>query len=71
MTMPTDSVKASIVSMLSVKFMYQSSANVAMMIAGVMTFADKGYQGAEGTIRTPFKRPLDPSLDGRDFVRIG
>jgi hypothetical protein len=28
----------------------------ALTAAGVMTFADKGYQGAEGTIRTPFKR---------------
>ncbi len=24
--------------------------------AGVRTFADKGYQGAGGTVRTPFKR---------------
>ncbi|GAB7048324.1 hypothetical protein JCM9534A_34500 [Catenuloplanes indicus JCM 9534] len=24
--------------------------------ANVMTFADKGYQGAGGTVRTPFKR---------------
>ncbi|GGM81236.1 hypothetical protein GCM10007977_098300 [Dactylosporangium sucinum] len=23
---------------------------------GVTTFADKGYQGAGGTVRTPFKR---------------
>ncbi len=35
MTMPTERVKASIVSMLSVKFMYQSSANVAMIEVGI------------------------------------
>jgi hypothetical protein len=28
----------------------------ALASANVMTFADKGYQGAGGTIRTPFKR---------------
>lgn len=28
----------------------------ALTSAGVKTFADKGYQGAGGTIRTPFKR---------------
>ncbi|MEV0200317.1 transposase family protein, partial [Nonomuraea sp. NPDC050691] len=28
----------------------------ALTGAGVKTFADKGYQGAGGTIRTPFKR---------------
>lgn len=28
----------------------------ALTKAGVMTFADKGYQGAGGTVRTPFKR---------------
>ncbi len=28
----------------------------ALTQAGVMTFADKGYQGAGGTVRTPFKR---------------
>jgi DDE superfamily endonuclease/Helix-turn-helix of DDE superfamily endonuclease len=28
----------------------------ALNSAGVMTFADKGYQGAGGTVRTPFKR---------------
>ncbi|MBO3751268.1 transposase family protein [Streptosporangiaceae bacterium NEAU-GS5] len=28
----------------------------ALTAAEVMTFADKGYQGAGGTIRTPFKR---------------
>lgn len=28
----------------------------ALTEAGVMTFADKGYPGAGGTIRTPFKR---------------
>jgi hypothetical protein len=28
----------------------------ALTKAQVMTFADKGYQGADGTIRTPFKR---------------
>ena len=28
----------------------------ALTIANAMTFADKGYQGAGGTIRTPFKR---------------
>lgn len=28
----------------------------ALTGADVMTFADKGYQGAEGTIRVPFKR---------------
>ncbi len=27
----------------------------ALTANGVMTFADKGYQGAGGTIRTPFK----------------
>ena len=35
MTMPTDSVSASIVSMLSVKPMYQTSANVAMIEVGI------------------------------------
>jgi hypothetical protein len=35
----------------------------ALTHAGMMTFADKGYQGAGGTVRTPFKshhrrRPL-------------
>jgi DDE superfamily endonuclease/Helix-turn-helix of DDE superfamily endonuclease len=28
----------------------------ALTAADVMTFADKGYQGAGGTVRTPFKR---------------
>jgi hypothetical protein len=28
----------------------------ALTSADVMTFADKGYQGADGSIRTPFKR---------------
>lgn len=28
----------------------------ALTTAGIKTFADKGYQGAGGTIRTPFKR---------------
>ncbi len=28
----------------------------ALTIADVMTFADKGYQGAHGSVRTPFKR---------------
>ncbi|MBB2747096.1 UNVERIFIED_ORG: hypothetical protein FHR35_006975 [Microbispora rosea subsp. rosea] len=28
----------------------------ALTANGVMTFADKGYQGAGGTVRTPFKR---------------
>ncbi|WP_255363787.1 transposase family protein [Actinoplanes sp. TFC3] len=28
----------------------------ALTTAGVMTFADKGYQGARGSVRTPFKR---------------
>jgi hypothetical protein len=27
----------------------------ALTHAGMMTFADKGYQGAGGTVRTPFK----------------
>ncbi len=27
-----------------------------MTSADVMTFADKGYQGARGSVRTPFKR---------------
>ena len=35
MTMPTDSVNASIVSMLSVKPMYQMDPNVAMMDVGI------------------------------------
>ncbi len=26
-----------------------------------MTFADKGYQGAGGSVRTPFKRPPAPA----------
>jgi hypothetical protein len=28
----------------------------ALTSADVMTFADKGYQGARGSVRTPFKR---------------
>ncbi|GAA0736734.1 hypothetical protein GCM10010199_58070 [Dactylosporangium roseum] len=28
----------------------------ALRSTDVMTFADKGYQGAGGTVRTPFKR---------------
>ena len=28
----------------------------ALTAADVMTFADKAYQGAGGTVRTPFKR---------------
>lgn len=28
----------------------------AVTNADVMTFADKGYQGAHGSVRTPFKR---------------
>ncbi|GAB2443684.1 hypothetical protein GCM10027187_03470 [Streptosporangium sandarakinum] len=28
----------------------------ALTVNGVPTFADKGYQGAGGTVRTPFKR---------------
>jgi len=28
----------------------------ALIAAGVSAYADKGYQGAGGTIRTPFKR---------------
>ncbi len=30
--------------------------NDALTSADVMTFADKGYQGAHGSVRTPFKR---------------
>ena len=38
----------------------------ALGAANVMTFADKGYQGAEGTIWTPFKRhPQRPRLSNR------
>ncbi|MDT5033307.1 MAG: hypothetical protein QOC94_3478 [Actinoplanes sp.] len=33
----------------------------ALSNADVMTFADKGYQGAGGTIRTPFKRAPPPA----------
>jgi hypothetical protein len=42
----------------------------ALTSANVMTFADKAYQGARGTVRTPFKRhryrpkPV-PSAEGR------
>jgi hypothetical protein len=28
----------------------------ALSAAQVMTFADRGYQGADGSVRTPFKR---------------
>ena len=41
---------------------YRSSAPILSRItdaltgAVVMTFADKGYQGARGSVRTPFKR---------------
>ncbi len=31
----------------------------------VMTFADKGYQGARGSVRTPFKRRFRPKLSRR------
>ncbi|MFB9876650.1 transposase family protein [Planobispora siamensis] len=35
----------------------------ALTVAGIKTFADKGCQGAGGTIRTPFKRhPHRPRL---------
>jgi hypothetical protein len=39
MTMPTESVSASIVSMLSVKPMYQTSAKVATIEVGIATAA--------------------------------
>ncbi|GAA3913767.1 hypothetical protein Aau02nite_63500 [Amorphoplanes auranticolor] len=29
---------------------------IALLSANVVTFADKGYQGARGSVRTPFKR---------------
>ncbi|WP_440065447.1 transposase family protein [Streptosporangium sp. OZ121] len=44
----------------------------ALTRAGVKTFADKGYQGAGGTIRTPFKRHRHrpwPSRGQRDVNR--
>lgn len=38
----------------------------ALTSAEVMTFADKAYQGAGGTVRTPFKRDLyRPKLSAR------
>jgi DDE superfamily endonuclease len=38
----------------------------ALTSADVMTFADKGYQGAGGTVWTPFKRqPQRPRLSRR------
>ncbi|GAA4102493.1 hypothetical protein HNR30_009104 [Nonomuraea soli] len=38
----------------------------ALTRAGIKTFADRGYQGAGGTIRTPFKRHRHRSLLSRD-----
>ena len=38
----------------------------ALTHADVMTFADKGYQGARGSVRTPFKRRrFQPKLSHR------
>jgi hypothetical protein len=38
----------------------------ALAIAGLMTFADKAYQGAGGAVRTPFKRHrYRPNLSAR------
>ena len=38
----------------------------ALTSADVMTFADNGYQGARGSVRTPFKRRcFRPKLSGR------
>lgn len=38
----------------------------ALTSADVMTFADKGYQGARGSVRTPFKRHrFRPTLSRR------
>ena len=34
----------------------------ALTSENVMTFADKAYQGARGSIRTPFKRHREPDL---------
>lgn len=41
----------------------------ALTIADVMTFADKVYQGAHGSVRTPFKRRrLRPKLSRRQKI---
>ena len=46
----------------------------ALTSAGVKTFADKGYQGAGGTVRTPFKatgtgRAVAPAEGGEQGAR--
>jgi len=41
----------------------------ALTSADVMTFADQGYQGARGSVRTPFKRRrFRPKLSRRQKV---
>ena len=75
MTMPTDSVSASIVSMLSVKPMYQTSAKVAMIEVGIemaaMTVERKlprnssttNEASSEPTIRCSWTLRIDASMN--------
>ncbi len=57
MTMPTESVSASIVSMLSVKPMYQTSAKVAMI--------DVGIEMAAITVERKFPRNSHTTMAAR------
>ena len=77
MTMPTESVSASIVSMLSVKPMYQISANVAMIEVGIEMAAmiverrlprnssTTNAARSEPTIRCSCDAAIDASMNSR------